>query len=47
MDWGNLVFGGFVIAQIVPGDSSFKILAFGVGLASLIAAYYVAYLLTK
>ena len=47
MDWGNLVFAGLVVAQIVPGTSPFRPGMYVVGLTSITGAYLVAYLLMR
>ncbi len=47
MDWGNLVFVGLVIAQIVPGTGIFRTWAAISGVVSFAGAYLVAYLIFK
>jgi hypothetical protein len=39
MDWGNLVFTGLVIAQLVPGTTSFQWQFFLAGSFGVVAAY--------
>ena len=39
MDWGNLVFTGLVIAQLVPGTTPFQWQFFLVGLFGVVTAY--------
>lgn len=47
MDWGNLVFVGLVIGQIVPGTGAFRTGAAISGVVSFAGAYQVAYLVLK
>ena len=47
MEWGNLVFAGLVIAQIVPGMSLFNPILMLIGIVSLAGAYGLAYGLMK
>lgn len=47
MEWGNLVFAGLVIAQIIPGTGSFRL---GIAVAGVIVtsvAYLLAYYIMK
>ena len=47
MDWGNIVFAGLVIAQIVPGNGGFRAsIAIG-GILNLIFSYLTAYVIMK
>jgi hypothetical protein len=39
MDWGNLVFTGLVIAQLVPGSTPFQWLFFFAGSFGVVTAY--------
>ena len=45
MEWGNLVFIGLVIAQLVPEISPFKVMFFLLGVTGIISAYIIAYFL--
>ncbi len=45
MDWGNLVFAGLVIAQIIPGTPPFRIGVFILGIVIVISAYIAAYVI--
>ncbi len=47
MDWGNLVFVGFVIGQIVPGTAPIRWGMFLLGVCCFVGAYVVAYQLMK
>ncbi len=47
MEWGNLVFAGLVIAQIVPGALALNIGLTLVGVACMTAAYGLAFRLMK
>jgi len=47
MDWGNLVFVGFVIGQIVPGTAPIRWGMFLLGVCCFAGAYVVAYQLMK
>ncbi|MBE7433144.1 MAG: hypothetical protein HS100_04460 [Anaerolineales bacterium] len=47
MDWGNLVFVGFVIGQIVPGTSPIRWGMFLLGICGFAGAYIVANQLMK
>jgi hypothetical protein len=47
MDWGNLVFTGLVLAQFVPGITSFQWQFFFTGLLGIIVAYISGILLMK
>ncbi len=42
MEWGNLVFIGLVIVQIIPGVAPFRLGAAGIGIVCLAGAYWVA-----
>lgn len=46
MDWGNLVFVGLVIGQIVPGTAQFRFSMFFLGIVCIVAAYLTSYYLT-
>ncbi len=45
MEWGNLVFAGLVVAQVVPGTDPFRISIFAVGSVGIVGAYLSAYFL--
>ncbi len=47
MDWGNLVFVGLVIGQLVPGSSPFRLALFILGVLGMAGAYAFAYFLLK
>lgn len=47
MDWGNLVFVGFVVGQIVPGTAPIRWGMFLLGVCCFAGAYVVAYQLMK
>lgn len=47
MEWGNLVFAGLVVAQMVPGTGPFRSVMVLVGIVSMAGAYALAYLLMK
>ncbi len=47
MDWGNLIFAGLVIGQIVPGTNPFRLSMMFAGLASMGLAYGFAYYLMQ
>ncbi len=47
MDWGNIVFAGLVIAQIVPGVASFRSSVAVFGVMNLLGAYLLAYAIMK
>lgn len=47
MDWGNLVFVGLVIGQLVPGTSPFRLALFILGVLGMAGAYALAYFLLK
>jgi hypothetical protein len=47
MDWGNLVFVGLVIAQIVPGTNQFRLSVAVAGFLCIAASYWLAYLLLR
>jgi hypothetical protein len=47
MDWGNLVFVGLVIGQLVPGSSPFRLALFILGVLGMAGAYAFAYILLK
>lgn len=47
MEWGNLVFAGLVIAQLVPGIGAFRLSMVLVGLISMAGAYLMAIILMK
>ena len=43
MEWGNLVFTGLVIAQIVPAIGPFRFGVAVAGISAMAAAYVLAY----
>ena len=45
MQWGNLVFGGLVIGQFVPGVGSFQPTLIMVGVLNIFLAYGLAILI--
>jgi len=47
MDWGNLVFTGLVIGQLVPGPSPFRWILLLLGVMGITGAYATAYFLMK
>ena len=47
MDWGNLVFVGLVIGQLVPGVSPIRLVLFILGVLGMTGAYALAYFLLK
>ena len=47
MDWGNLVFTGLVIGQLVPGTSPFRWVLFLLGVLGITGAYTTAYFMLK
>lgn len=47
MEWGNLVFAGLVIAQLVPGTAPFRAGLMVSGLLNFVGAYTIAFYLTK
>lgn len=47
MDWGKLVFVGFVIGQLVPGTAPIRWGMFLLGVCCFTGAYVVAYQLMK
>ena len=47
MDWGNLVFTGLVIGQLVPGTSPFRWVLFLLGVFAITGAYTTAYFMLK
>ena len=47
MDWGNLVFIGLAIGQLVPGTSPFRATLFFLGVLGMIGAYATAYFLMR
>ena len=47
MEWGNLVFTGLVIAQIVPNTGSFRLGIAVAGVLVMAVAYMVAYYIMK
>jgi len=47
MDWGNLLFVGLVIGQLVPGTSPFRLVLFILGVLGMAGAYALAYFLLK
>jgi len=47
MDWGNLVFTGLVIGQLVPGTSPFRWTLFLLGVIGIVGAYITAYKIMK
>jgi len=47
MDWGNLVFTGLVIAQLVPGTTPFRWILFLLGATGIVGVYTTAYKIMK
>ena len=47
MDWGNLVFTGLVIGQLVPGTSPFRWVLLVLGILGITGAYTTAYFMLK
>ena len=47
MEWGNLVFTGLVIAQIVPGTGPFRLGIAAAGVFAMVVAYLLAYYIMK
>ena len=47
MDWGNLVFIGLVIAQLIPGDQPINVPLILLGFFGMASAYYIAELTMK
>lgn len=47
MDWGNLVFVGLVISQLIPGTDPFSFTIANIGILVAVLAYVVAYALMK
>jgi len=47
MDWGNLVFTGLVIGQLVPGTAPFRWVLLLLGVTGIAGAYATAYYLLK
>jgi len=47
MDWGNLVFAGLVIGQLVPGTNPLRWTLFLLGVIAIIGAYITAYKMMK
>ena len=47
MDWGNLVFTGLVIGQLVPGSNPVRWFLFSLGILCMAGAYAIAYYLMK
>ena len=47
MDWGNLVFTGLVIGQLVPGSNPIRWFLFSLGILCMAGAYAIAYYLMK
>jgi len=47
MEWGNLVFAGLVIAQIVPATGPFRLGIAVAGVLVIAVAYMVAYYIRK
>jgi hypothetical protein len=45
IDWGNLVFAGLVIGQLVPGTGEFRFLLLLGGIINFFTSYLVAYML--
>lgn len=45
MQWGNLVFGGLVIGQFVPGGGSFQPTLIMAGVLNILLAYGLAILI--
>lgn len=47
LDWGNLVFVGLVIGQLVPGASPFRLTLFSLGILAMAGSYAFAYFLLR
>ena len=47
MDWGNLIFVGLVIGQLIPGSKNIDTLLFIIGFIAMIFAYAAAYTFMK
>jgi hypothetical protein len=47
MDWGNLIFVGLVVGQLIPGTKNVDTLLFIVGFTGIIFAYATAYMVMK
>ena len=47
MDWGNLIFIGLVIGQLIPGTKGVDSLLFILGFIGIIFAYATAYMFMK
>lgn len=41
MEWGNLLFGGLVVAQFIPGTSQFRPLLFLIGVTGMFGGYII------
>jgi len=47
MDWGNYLFTGFVIGELVPGIAPFQWILFLVGILGMFSAYIIGFLLLR
>lgn len=47
MDWGNLIFIGLVVGQLIPGTKGVDTLLFIVGFIGIIFAYATAYIFMR
>lgn len=47
MDWGNLIFVGLVIGQLIPGSKNINTSLFLVGFMGMIFAYAAAYMFMR
>lgn len=47
MDWGNLIFVGLVIGQLIPGTRGINTILFVVGFFGIIFAYTAAYMFMR
>ncbi len=47
MDWGNLIFIGLVIGQLIPGTNQVKSTLLIFGFIGILLAYAFAYILLK
>ncbi len=47
MEWGNLVFVGLVVTQVVPGAGPFQPTMIVIGVANIAWAYVLAYVFMK
>ncbi len=47
MDWGNLIFVGLVIGQLVPGTAPMRLMLLFLGILGMVGAYATAYFLMR